>query len=90
MWQDQPVIKRSQKSGFLCERVLFLILAQMTKKKKKERKKPHVGQIQHALIWVQDLGLMGSNLLVSQVAKLRPRERKGLAQGHPVGTRGEG
>lgn len=49
-----------------------------------------MGQIEHVLIWVQDLGLMGSNLLVSQVGKLRHRERKAHVYGHTVGTRGKG
>lgn len=33
---------------------------------------------------------MGSNLLLPQVGKLRPRERKGLVRGHTVGTQRPG
>lgn len=35
-------------------------------------------QIEHVLIWVQGLGLMGSDLLVSQVGKLSPERERGL------------
>lgn len=44
----------------------------------KENKTKRMDQMEHVVIWVQDPGLMGPNLLVSQVGKLRPREMKRL------------
>lgn len=41
----------------------------------KGKKPKHMDQMEHVMIWVQDLGLMGPN---PQVGKLRPRQMKRL------------
>lgn len=73
-YQEKPEI------WILCERFLFSILAQMKKIKKnnEKKRKKHMGHGEHVPIGVQDLGLRGPDLPVSQVGKLRSRERKGL------------